>query len=76
MPVAEALSDPANVLLTLHIHQRADISAAHRVGHLAGHGVGEVGLIDRHLQTVPVGFGDGDATFGPPFGAQGRKPIK
>lgn len=66
---------PAAVLLTLHVHQRADVSAAHGVGHLAGHGVSEVGLIDRHLQTVPVGLGDGDAAFRPPFGAQRRKSI-
>lgn len=55
---------------TLHIHQCADVSASHRVEHLAGHRVGEIRVVHRHLQTVPFGLGDGDATFRPPIGAE------
>lgn len=54
---------------TLHVHQCADISASHRVGHLAGHRVCEIGVVHCHLQTVSFGIGDGDATFRPPVGA-------
>lgn len=53
-------------LLTLHIDQCADVGAAHRVGHLAGHGVGEVGVVHGHFQTVPVRLGDGNSAFRPP----------
>lgn len=55
---------------TLHVHQRADIGASHRVGHLAGHGVCEIRVVHRHLQIVPFGVRDGDATFGPPIGVE------
>ena len=54
------------VKLTLDIDQRADIGAAHRVGHLARDGVCEVRVVHRHLKAVPVCLGDGDSSFRPP----------
>lgn len=54
------------VKLTLDIDQRADIGAAHRVGHLAGDRVCEVRVVHRHLKAVPVCLGDRDSSFRPP----------
>lgn len=54
------------VKLTLDIDQRADIGAAHRVGHLARDGVCEVRVVHCHLKAVPVCLGDGDSSFRPP----------
>lgn len=52
--------------LTLDVHQGADVGAAHGVGHLAGDGICEVGVVHCHLQAVSVGLRDGDPAFGPP----------
>lgn len=53
--------------LTLHIDQRADIGAAHGVGHLAGDWVGEVRIVHCHLKAVPIGLWDGHTSFWPPW---------
>lgn len=55
-----------SVKLTLDINQSADIGAAHRVGHLTGDGVCEVGVVHCHLKAIPICFGDGDSSFRPP----------
>lgn len=54
------------VKLTLDINQCADISTAHRVGHLTGDRVCEVGVVHCHLKAVSICFRDGNPSFRPP----------
>lgn len=53
-------------LLTVHVHQDADVGASHSVENLTGHGLGEEGVIrcsDKHALSGPL---EQDATFCPP----------
>lgn len=53
-------------LLTVHVHQDADVSASHSIEDLTGHGLGEEGVIscgDEHTLPGPL---QQHATFRPP----------
>ncbi len=52
-------------VLTLYIHQGADISTSYWVGHFAGHWVCEVRVVYGHLQAVTIGLWNRNPTFGP-----------
>lgn len=55
-------------LLTVHIHQDADIGASHGVEHLTGDGLGEEGVVccgDKHTLPGPL---QQHATFSPSDG--------
>lgn len=56
----------SGVLLTVHVHQDADVGVSHSVVNLTGHGFGEEGVIccgDKHTFSGPL---QQHATFCPP----------
>lgn len=57
--------------LTVDVHQGADVGAADVVVHLAGHGLGEEGVVHLRVVAVLRGLLDDHPPFGPPGGGQG-----